>query len=386
MNLRAARAGWSLRTRLMLAQGIVVGAGILTAALVAAIVGPQLFHEHLLQAGQEPNSPELMHSEEAYASANTIALGAALLIALTAGFVVTWQLSRRMTQPLRDLATVATRLSNGDYSARAPRPSAGPELDRLADTLNDVAERLESTEDTRRRLLADLAHEMRTPLAVIGAHLDGLEDGVTEWTPETARVLRDHTERLVRLSSDVAEVSRAEEGRLEERAIVDVSVGDLVRAAVEGVRSEFAAKGVELVGAGGGAAQVTGATGVDVAAGLEVLVTVDRQRILQLLTNLLTNALRHTPAGGTVRVDAQTSGEHVELTVTDTGDGISATHLPHVFERFYRGDTARDREHGGSGIGLAIARGIAHAHRGTLTAYSAGPGMGATFTLTLPVG
>ena len=103
----------------------------------------------------------------------------------------------------------------------------------------------------------------------------------------------------------------------------------------------------------------------------QVLVTVDRQRILQLLTNLLTNALRHTPAGGTVRVDAQTSGEHVELTVTDTGDGISATHLPHVFERFYRGDTARDREHGGSGIGLAIARGIAHAHRGTLTAYSA---------------
>jgi len=377
VNLRAGREGWSLRTRLMLAQCIVVGAGILTAALVAAIVGPELFHEHLLEAGQQPNSPELMHSEQAYASANAISLGAALVIALTAGFLVTWYLSRRMTQPLRDLATVATRLSNGDYSARAPRPSAGPELDRLADTLNDVAARLESTEDTRRRLLADLAHEMRTPLAVISLHLDGIEDGVTEWTPVTARVLRDHTERLVRLSADVADVSHADEGGLEGLSVDEIPVGELVRAAVEGVRSEFAAKGVALLDSEG----LNGGTEL---ARQGIRVAVDRQRILQLLTNVLANALRHTPAGGTVRVDARESGEAVEVTVSDTGDGISATHLPHIFERFYRGDTARDRDHGGSGIGLAIARSIAHAHHGTLTAASAGPGTGATFTLTLP--
>lgn len=371
---RDGRAGWSLRTRLLLAQYIVVGAGVLTAALVAAVVGPGLFHEHLLQAGQEPDSPELMHSEEAYASANTIALTAALVIALAAGFLVTWHLSRRMTQPLRDLATVATRMSNGDYSARAPRPAAGPELDKLADTLNEVAARLEATEDTRRRLLADLAHEMRTPLAVIGAHLDGLEDGVTQWTPATARVLRDHTERLVHLSADVAEVSRAEEGRSHLR-LVKTPVSELVRTALDGVRSEFTAKGVEL-----GAGEILGTE-----VGGEVLVAVDRQRLLQLLTNVLTNALRHTPASGSVVIETRTVGASVDVTVTDTGDGITVTHLPHIFERFYRGDTARDRDHGGSGIGLAIARSIAHAHDGTLTAYSAGPGMGATFTLTLPV-
>ena len=360
----------------MLAQCLVVGAGVVTAALVAAVVGPPLFHDHLIRAGHLPNSRELMHIEEAYTSANAIGLGAGLVIALIAGFAVTWYVSRRMTQPLTDLAHVANQLSDGDYSARASRPCAGPELDRLADTFNDVAARLETTEDSRRRLLGDLAHEMRTPLAVIEAYVDGLDDGVTTWTPQTARVLRDHTARLVRLSEDLGEVSRAEEGRLDLQ-LQPVRVTELVWAAAQGIRAEYAAKGVNLATDLDGRNPQTDPAGV--------VVTVDRQRILQLLTNLLTNALRHTPVGGTVTIAPRRGSGGVQLAVTDTGDGIPAEQLPHVCDRFYRGDTARHRDHGGSGVGLAIARSIAHAHHGTLVAESAGPGTGATFRLTLPL-
>lgn len=208
------RTGLSLTSRLMLAQGIVVAAAILTAALVAALAGPVIFHDHLLDAGSVEGSPELAHAEAAYASANRIALVAALAIALTAAGIVTWYLTGRMTRPLELLAAAAVRLSRGDYSARVPPLGAGPELARLAETYNEVADRLQTTEDTRRRLLSDLAHELRTPVSTIAAYLDGLEDGVTTWSPQTARVLRDQTVRLVRLADDIGEVSRVEEGRL----------------------------------------------------------------------------------------------------------------------------------------------------------------------------
>lgn len=367
----------SLRTRLLLAQGIVVTAGVFTAALVAAIAGPPIFHQHLIESGHPANSPELEHIETAYSSANTIALGTAMVIALTAAGLVTWYLTRRMTRPLADLAEVARSLSQGDYAARAPQLGAGPEIDGLAATFNDVATRLQTTEDTRRRLLADLAHEMRTPLSTIGAYLDGLDDGVTDWTPDTARVLRDQSSRLIRLSEDIGEVSRAEEGRLDlER--VPVSVDDVIWAAAQGVRTGYAAKGVNLLTPDRQGGRADGrATGL--------VVSADRARVLQVLANLLTNALRHTPPGGTVTVGVvKASRGLVVLEVADTGEGIPAEQLPHIFERFYRGDTARDRDHGGSGIGLTIALSVALAQGGTLDAASDGPGRGSTFRLTLP--
>ncbi len=358
----------------MLAQGLVLLAGVLTAALVAALAGPPIFHSHLLEAGQAPDPAQLDHIEEAYVSASTIALGTALAIALTAAGFVTWYIARRMTRPLEQLAAVARRLSDGDYAARAPRFGAGPEISALTTTINDVAARLQTTEDTRRRLLADLAHELRTPLATIGAYLDGLDDGVTAWTPQTSRVLRDQAERLGRLAEDLAEVSRAEEGHLG-LDLAPTRVSELVSASAQGVQAGYAAQGVQL--------RVLGPAddGGDVAA---AVVTVDRDRILQVLTNLLTNALRHTPAGATVTVGAAVTSRAVTITVTDPGEGISPEALPHVFERFYRADAARDRQSGGSGIGLTIARAIAVAHGGTLEAASGGPGLGATFTLTLP--
>lgn len=363
-------SGPGIATRLLLAQGLVVTCGALTAAGVAAIVGPPLFHHHLLMAGEKPNTPELRHIERAYTSANTIALGMAVLIALIAAIAVTWYLSRRLTRPVVQLAAVAERLSDGDYTARATPATAGPELASLTATFNHVAERLQHTEATRHRLLADLAHELRTPIATLEAYLDGLDDGITGWGQEPARVFRDQITRLHRLAEDLNDVSRAEEGEL--GLVLDrTRVQLVVQAAVESLRPRYAGKGVDLRSAIGDRPDA------------EVLV--DFQRFAQALTNVLINALRHTPPGGRVTVQTIVDTRSIRIAVIDTGDGIPADQLPHIFERFYRGSLARERDSTGSGIGLTISRAIARAHHGALTADSGGEGAGACFTFTLPL-
>jgi signal transduction histidine kinase len=360
--------GRRLGTRLLLAQGIVLVASILTAGLVAAIVGPPLFHEHLIEAGHAPHSPELTHIERAYRDASAISLGVALLIALAGALAVTWYLTQRLQRPVTTLTDAAQEMSSGHYATRVAIAGAGPELNSLADAFNAMAARLEATEDTRRRLLSDLAHELRTPIATIGAYLDGLEDGVAEWGPETAAVMRGQTDRLVRLAEDIDDVSRAEEGRL----VLEKSrhsVHDLMYAASRAVAAAFAEKGVALI---------------TVPAPASLVIDVDRERFAQVLGNLLGNALRHTPRAGTVTVFAEGAGGVVAVTVADTGEGMTDEELPHVFERFFRGDHARDRASRGSGIGLTISKAIIDAHGGTLTAASAGIGQGSTFVVSLP--
>ena len=371
MNAVSARpptTGRSLGARLLLAQGLVLVASILTAALVAAIVGPSLFHQHLIEAGHSPHAPELTHIERAYRDASVISLGVALLIALVCALAVTWYLTRRLQRPLTLLTDAAREMSAGHHTTRVAVPGAGPELSSLAAAFNAMAARLEATEDTRRRLLSDLAHELRTPIATIAAYLDGLEDGVAQWGSDASQVLRDQTDRLLRLAEDIDDVSRAEEGRL---ALVTsrLSVGDLLRAGTQAVAASFAAKGVALV------TDPPPAT---------LVIDVDRERFAQVMGNLLGNALRHTPPGGTVTVSARRTDGSVTITVTDTGEGMTADQLPHVFERFYRGDHARDRASRGSGIGLTISKAIIDAHGGTLTASSPGVGSGAAFVVTLP--
>lgn len=245
----------------------------------------------------------------------------------------------------------------------------GREFDELAESFNRMASRLQDAERLRGRLLADVAHEVRTPVATMTAYLEALEDGVQVLDPVTIALLREQARRLTRLSEDLTAVTRAESGELtlDRRP---TPPGDLVATAVGAGRERATEQGVDLR--------------ADVAAGLPD-VLVDRLRIGQVLDNLVTNALRHTPPGGTVTAHAAPGpGGQVRLIVHDTGEGIAAEHLPHLFERFYRADTARDRAHGGSGIGLAICQALIHAHGGTITATSPGPGAGATFTITLP--
>jgi signal transduction histidine kinase len=354
----------------MLAQVLVLGASVVTAGAVAAIVGPPLFHQHLLEAGQVPDSPQLAHIEQAYRDASLVSLAVALVIALVCAAAVTWYVTRRLQAPLGALASAAREVSRGHLGARVGPLGAGTEFDELGHAFNLMASQLEQTEDTRRRLLSDLAHELRTPIATLTVYCEGLRDGVTTWNAETERVMTEQTERLARLAADLDEVSRAEEGRL----AMDLSptpVRELIWSAAQAKREAFARQGVEL--------DVRADTAPD------VTVAADPRRVGQVLDNLLANALRHTPPGGSVRLFARAVHDAVEIVVADTGDGMSTDQLPHVFERFYRGDTARDRERGGSGLGLTISRAIADAHRGSLVASSPGPGQGSTFTLALPL-
>ncbi|MEO8557133.1 MAG: ATP-binding protein [Actinomycetota bacterium] len=365
------RRGAGLAGRLLLAQSLVLVASSLTAWLIAANVGPSLFHEHLTRANVGATAAQILHTERAYQSANAISLSLALLAALVAALGVSVYQTRRIGRSVATIAAAASDVAGGHYDIRVPGPGLGPEFDALAAAFNQMAGRLGSVERTRRRLLADLGHEMRTPVATLEAYLEALEDGVATLDAGTAQLLRSQTRRLARLSEDISTVSRAEEGQV--RLDMHAAQPELVVAAAANAAAEaYEAKGVRLVS--------------DVAAGLAEL-SIDQERIGQVLGNLLDNALRHTPAGGTVTISAAVSRTGgVALSVADTGDGIPAEHLPHVFERFYRVDTARDRTHGGSGIGLAIAKALVEAHGGELSVTSPGTGKGSTFLILLPPG
>jgi len=356
----------SLTTRLMVSQVAVSVAMALTMIVVAVIAGPPLFEAHMREAGHD--SPEVLaHSEEAFNTAGTLALLIGLLIAATGAIVVSVLVSRRLRRSLDDLGSVASRISQGDYAQRVERADSR-ELASLADSFNVMASRLDSIEASRRRLLTDLAHEIRTPLASMEICVESLEDGAIEPGPEAWRILTSQIDRISRLADDLGQVSAAEEGRLN-LTLKDVDPNQLAREAVMAAEEGYARKGVRLRLEPAPAAP---------------LVHVDPGRIAQVLGNLLSNALRHTPSGGQVVVRVVTEAAAVSIQVSDDGDGIAAEHLPHLFERFYRADTARDRDSGGTGVGLAISRAIAVGHGGQLTATSEGADKGSTFDLRLP--
>lgn len=356
--------------RLLGAQVVVLAAGALTTVAVAMLVGPPLFSEHLRRAGVAEESMETMHAEEAYRYATALSVGVALAVSVLTALAVSWYLSRRLQHSVTDLADAATAIADGRYDIRVASPGLGNDFDSLALSFNEMAARLHSVESTRQRLFSDLAHEIRTPVSVLDAYVEALEDGVRELTPDTAAMLRGQTARLVRFSADVAALARAEElGTSLDRSRIDV--GEVIDTAVTTAAERYQAKGVTLK--------------ATVQQGLSSI-SADPHRLAQILGNLLDNALRHTPTEGTVTVSARPSADSLMVQVIDTGDGIAAEHLPHVFERFYRVDTARDRDNGGAGIGLAIAKALAEAHGGQLSSKSDGPGTGATFTLTLPTG
>lgn len=362
---RAKRAGFT--TRLLVSQTLVLVAMAFTSWLVASVVGPGIFHGHLERAGVAHGSPETDHVKQAFASAMLLALLVALLTATLLALGVTWYFGRRVQRSISRVVDSAASVAAGDYSARVPSPGLGGEFDELAGAFNSLAERLEAVESTRRRMLADLAHEMRTPLATLDAHLEALEDGVREADANTFSVLRSSTERLGRLAQDMSAVSRAEEGSLDMH-LEQSSPRPLVRAAVDAARERYVDKGVHLRD------EVT----------TDAPVLVDPTRMGQVLGNLLDNALRHTPAGGTVTVSCHHRSGWVELEVADTGEGIEAEHLGHVFDRFYRADPSRNRSQGGSGIGLTITKVLVEAQGGGISAHSDGLGLGATFTVRLP--
>ena len=357
----------SLAWKLFLAQLLVIVAGATTLALVALALAPGLFRGHVRDALGVVPEDVARHLDEAFDDAVLLALGIAIAAAAVTAAAVSWFLSVRIVRPIARLGRAAERIAHGNYGERVP-VTGSDELSVLASAFNDMAASLESAELRRRELLSDLAHELRTPLATIEGYVEGVRDGVLPPTAETWSVLEMESGRIRRLVDDLQKVSRAEERQLDLR-LRPLAPDSIVAAAAQAAAPAYAAKDVAL--------------DTEVAMHLPA-VAADGDRIGEVLANLLDNALRYTPPGGRVDVAAKRGGDGVELTVSDSGEGIAPEHLARVFERFYRADSGRTRARGGSGIGLAIARALVEAHGGRIWAESEGPGSGACFTLTLP--
>lgn len=293
-----------------------------------------------------------------------IPLGFTFLVFLMGGVMF-----RRLGMPLAEVMAAADAVAEGDLSVRVQEHRPG-EFGGLARSFNRMATELERAEQQRRNLTADVAHELRTPLHIIQGNLEGVLDGVYEATPEHITATLDETRLLARLVSDLQTLSLAEAGQLPLYP-VETLVADLLA----DVQTSFA----------GPAAAANITLAIDIPPGSEKLsLVVDADRMEQVLSNLVANALRHTPERGRVTLSASPTPEGVRLTVSDTGSGIPPDELPYIFDRFWRGEKSRTRQDGaGSGLGLAIARQLVQAHGGHITVESQ-PGQGTTFTLDLP--
>jgi two-component system sensor histidine kinase BaeS len=276
--------------------------------------------------------------------------------------LVTFALSGRILRHVSELTDAARRMREGDLEVRV-RPDGDDEIARLGRAFNDMAERLAQTERVKRQMVGDVAHELRSPVTNLRCALESIQDGLVPADAARIDVLYSETLLLQRLIGDLQDLALAESGGLALR-IEPVDVADVARRAI-----------------GDGAARPAVDLAVDPGASS---VRADRDRLEQMLRNLLSNARRHTPADGRITVRAERRGSFVRLSVADTGCGIAAEHLPHVFDRFYRADRSRDRSTGGAGLGLAIVRRLAEAHGGSASASSDGDGRGSTFCLDLP--
>ena len=252
---------------------------------------------------------------------------------------------------MRDMDRAARQIAAGDYRARIPRK--GPdEIVSLADSFNQMAGALEEQERMRREFIANAAHELRTPLTNLQGYLEALRDGVIDADPATFESLLEESERLVRLSRSLDTLAAGDAGGAP--ATVDLDLARLIRSAVDLARPGMVSGGLEL--------------SVDVPTDLPA--RGDPDQLAQVLSNLLQNAVRYTPAGGRIEVGAERRPSDILVSVTNTGDGIPSEDLPHVFERFYRVEKSRDRARGGAGIGLAIVRQLVEAAGGSVGAES----------------
>lgn len=363
----------TLGAKLFLSYVLVLLVGLLVLVAVAQASLPRAYGRHMgpVMRPLVERAPRLvMHVEFANFRAGFYeALAWAGLVALIVALGVSYWLSRRLTAPLEAVCRASQSIAEGHYAERVAIPR-DEELAQLATSFNKMAEKLEHTEAMRRRLIGDVAHELRTPLTAIKGSMEGLVDGILPATPETFEQIAAEADRLSRLVDDLQELSRVEAGAF----VLDlqpVSLAQVIETARKRLSASYAAKGVELT--------------LDVSADLPT-VRADTDRLLQILLNLLTNALQYTPSGGRVTVSAEARPKEIWVRVQDTGIGIPPEHLSRIFDRFYRVDKSRSRQSGGgSGIGLTICKHLVEAHGGRIWAESAGEGQGSTFIFTLPL-
>ena len=279
-------------------------------------------------------------------------------VALILAFV----LGGRILRPVSDLTRAARRMREGDLDARVT-VRGDDEIARLATAFNDMAERLAQTERAKRQMVSDVAHELRSPVTNLRCGLEAIQDGLA--SPDRPRIDALHAETLLlqRLIGDLQDLALADAGGLS----LHVEEVDVASIAARALGPDVDSPRVTIEVAEGAAS-----------------VLADPARLEQMLRNLVSNARRHTPPDGRIAITAAREGGHVVIKVSDTGAGIAAEHLPHVFDRFYRVDASRDRATGGAGLGLAIVKRFAEAQGGSVTAISRGAAQGATFEIRLP--
>ncbi len=287
------------------------------------------------------------------------------VIAGAVAMVMVWFLSRGMTSPLREMASAASAMAKGNYDRRVSS-SSRDEVGELARAFNQMAAELAETDRVRRDLVANVSHELRTPITALQAVLENLVDGVSEPDPETFRTMLTEVERLGRLVKQLLDLSRLESGAVPlDRT--EFRVEPLLAHAVREQRLH--------------APEIAVSVSVD---SPDLMADGDPERVHQVVANLLENAVRHTPRGGTVQVRAQRGqDEGVTIEVLDEGPGIAAADEGRIFERFYRSDSARASSDGGAGLGLAIAQWIVDLHGGDIHPEAREP-HGCRMVVTLP--
>ena len=274
-------------------------------------------------------------------------------------------LARRIARPISKTAYIATQISQGNYGIRFESTPNTRELQEMVTAINHLAEALSEQESLRKRLTSDVAHELRTPLSAVSSHLEAMIEGIWEATPERLQSCQEEIKRLASLVADLQRLADIEDGSLK-LVKIRVDLHEIALTAVRNLESEGMKKRIALS-----------------ACGSPAYADADRERIIQVVMNLLSNALRYTPPNGRVEVETfETESESI-LRVKDTGIGIPEEELPYIFERFYRTDKSRNRKTGGTGIGLTIAKSIVESHGGKFTVEST-VGEGSRFTVLLP--
>lgn len=355
----------SLRSRLILSHLLAVVVGLVTSAIVSRLLAPSFFDVHLRSMGETMMG--MTHDmaaslETGFRTSLDQALIIAGLVAAATAVVAALFAARKVIGPLDAVRAATRRLASGSYGEVVPEPEE-TELAALASDVNQLAIALNTIETRRIQLIGEVAHELRTPLATISGYMEGLIDGVFPADEETFVTMASEAKRLQRLADDLDALSRAEEGSMQlQREPTDLA--EILGAVTSHLRPQFEDQKTKLI----------------VAAGPSIVALADRDRIAQVVTNLIGNALTYTPEGGRVEVRWRRAEGQAVIEIADTGKGMTPDEMRHVFERFYRADPTLP---GGTGIGLTIARGIARLHGGDISVSSPGPGLGSTFEVRM---
>lgn len=366
-----------LASKLLASHLLVVGVSTTLFALLTAILAPRFASQDIdiiytRQSNGQTSQQMTTTQADAVLPQTQAAVGRALLVAGTgagmSAIVLSWMISRQIVRPLRAVAENSRIIAQGRYEARL-KVHSGDELGELTDSFNQMAAALSEIESTRRQLIADVSHELKTPLASVKGYMEGLRDGVIVPAPEVFQLIHHEIQRLQILIEDLQALSRIEAGALP-LSLMDCDSYIVVKSIAVRLLPQYQSKEVTLK--------------IEIEPDLPS-VSADPDRLTQVLTNLLGNALQYTESGGAVTVNAQIMGKAVRFSVKDTGIGLAPGEIEKVFLRFYRVDRSRSRLRGGSGIGLTIARLLVEAQGGRIWAESEGIGLGCVFYFTLPL-